>query len=192
MRGLLITGRFSPKTDEWCFTYCSQTVSGRIHNKEPNCHSICLRKVFPHEVRNVVSFKHHNSVGVDGKAKYPLPAEGQSANLPRYLGGSPKEAEDRSSSPSGSTKYWDEGWYLWTGKGRWAALQKTENMMLDFQRQHQLEILRQGKKEAWQKNQGQLKQSIGAQSSDGKVPQPPTPQWWRAPIFPPTTLQDDR
>lgn len=131
-------------------------------------------------------------MGVDGKAKYPLPAEGQSANLPRYLGGSPKEAEDRSSSPSGSTKYWDEGWYLWTGKGRWAALQKTENMMLDFQRQHQLEILRQGKKEAWQKNQGQLKQSIGAQSSDGKVPQPPTPQWWRAPIFPPTTLQDDR
>jgi len=183
----LITGRFSPKIDEWCFTYCSQTVSGRIHNKEPNCHSICLRKVFPHEVRNVLSYKRHSNLGLDGKAKYPLPSEGQSANIPRYLGGSPKEAdEDRSPTPAASTKFWDEGWYLWTGKGRWAVLQKTENMMLDFQTQQQVETIREKRKEVWQNYQDQLKQNVGTQPIDGKAP-----PWWRGYVVLPKVQQDD-
>lgn len=184
----LTTGRFSPKVDEWCFTYCSQTVSGRIHNKEPNCHSICLRKVFPHEVRNVLSFKRHNNLGPDGKARYPLPSEGQSTNIPRYLGGSPKEAaEDQLPTPLPSTKFWDEGWYLWTGKGRWAVVEKTENMMLDFQHQQQVDTIRQKRKEVWQTYQDQLKQNVGTQPGDGKAP-----PWWRGHVVLPKVQQDDR
>ncbi|KAF8967927.1 hypothetical protein BDZ97DRAFT_1916500 [Flammula alnicola] len=176
-------GRFSPKVDEWCFTYCSQTVSGRIHSKEPECHSVCLRKVFPHEVRNILSFKRHQSVGPDGKAKYPLPAEGQSANLPRMLGGLPKDdSEDRPKAPSATpTKFWDEGWYLWTGKGQWAFLQKTEKMMFDLQNQQQLDMVRESRKEVWHDYQEQLKQNAGEQGE--RVP-PIGAQWW-GPIVPP-------
>ncbi|KAF8897094.1 hypothetical protein CPB84DRAFT_1781550 [Gymnopilus junonius] len=180
-------GRFSPKVDEWCFTYCTQSVSGRIHGKEPNCHSICLRKVFPHEVRNVVAFKHHNNVGPDGKAKYLLPAEGQSANLPRMLGGSKDVTEDNSSKPKATQpKYWDEGWYLWTATGRWAVVQKTEKMMLDLQHQQQLEQIRQSRKEIWQDYQEQLKQNVGDKPVGQTPPQAP---WW-GPIVPPKNIQD--
>ncbi|KAF4620666.1 hypothetical protein D9613_000818 [Agrocybe pediades] len=180
-------GRFSPKTDEWCFTYCTQSVSGRIHNKEPNCRSVCLRKVFPHEVRNLVAFKKHNNVGPDGKAKYPLPAEGQAENLPRLLGGSSKDTEDQpSKATQAPTRHWDEGWYLWTGKGRWAALEKTENMMLDFQQQQQLDQARQSRKEIWHDYQEQLKQSVGDQP--GAKPKPPA--WW-GPLVPPRSITQD-
>jgi hypothetical protein len=181
-------GRFSPKIDEWCFTYCTQNVSGRIHGKEPNCHSMCLRKVFPHEVRNVLAFKRHSTVGPDGKAKYPLPAEGQPDNLPRLLGGSKDDSEEHSSKPTTAPpKYWDEGWYLWTAKGRWAVVQKTEKMMLDLQHQQQLEQVRQSRKEIWQDYQEQLKQHVGDQS--GGRPPPQAAPWW-GPIVPPKTVQD--
>ncbi|KAF8161245.1 hypothetical protein B0H34DRAFT_857717 [Crassisporium funariophilum] len=183
-------GRFSPKTDEWCFTYCSQSVSGRIHSKEPNCRSICVRKVFPHEVQNILSFKRHQVLGADGKAKYPLPKEGQSSNLPRILGGTSKnDSEDQSQSratSSGSTKYWDEGCYLWTGKSRWAMLQKTDNMMLDLQKQQQAETMRERRKEVWHDYQEHLKHGAGDQSSE----QPETNGKWWGPIIPSKPIPD--
>ncbi|KAF9526655.1 hypothetical protein CPB83DRAFT_857578 [Crepidotus variabilis] len=179
-------GRFSPKFDEWCFTSCSQTISGRIHGREPNCRSICIRQVFPHEVRNILSFKRHQSVGADGKAKYPLPYEGQSANLPRILGGSSKDDPDHSQQDtpaSGSTKFWDEGWYLWTGKGRWASQQKAEQMMLDIPHQQRLDKMRESRKEIWQDYQEQLK-NVGENDLTK-----PASTWW-GPLVPPKTIAD--
>jgi len=151
---------------------------------------VCLRKVFPHEVRNIIAFKKHSSVGPDGKAKYPLPAEGQAENLPRLLGGSVKDldSEDHPSKPTPTpTRHWDEGWYLWTGKGRWAALEKTEKMMLDFQQQQQLEQARQSRKEIWHDYQEQLKQSVG--DHPGAKPKHP-PAWW-GPLVPPKSISPD-
>ncbi|KAF8739265.1 hypothetical protein AX14_010241 [Amanita brunnescens Koide BX004] len=137
-------GRFSLNSDEWCFTFCSQTVSGRIHGKEPQCRSFCIRKVFPHEVRNVISVKRHRNVGPDGKAKYPLPYEGQPENIPKLLGGNEITGKRRPED----TKYWDEGWYMWTGSGRWAMLEKTETMLLDLEQQQRLEALKDRKRQA--------------------------------------------
>ncbi|KAH9485036.1 hypothetical protein JR316_0001940 [Psilocybe cubensis] len=181
-------GRFSPKTDEWCFTYCSQSVSGRFHGKEPSCRSVCLRRVFPHEVRNILSFHRHNEVGPDGKAKYPLPVEGQPSNLPRILGGTPKnDSDDQPSSTSASPiKHWDEGWYVWTGKGKWTVLQKTEEMMLDFQRQRQLEQIRQKRKDMWLEQQDQMKQNGGELVGEQR---PRGPPWW-TPLVPPKSVED--
>lgn len=83
-------------------------------------------------------FKNHRSVGLDGKAKYPLPSEGQPENIPRLLGGNEnlgkRQAED--------TNYWDEGWYMWTGLGRWAMIEKTETMLLNLEQQQRLEALK--------------------------------------------------
>ena len=102
--------------------------------------------MFPHEVRNVPNFKNHRNIGPDGKAKYPLPDEGQPKNIPKLLGGKkgddPDEAGERKPE---DTKYWDEGWYLWMGKGRWIAHERTGKMMLDLEHQHRLETLK-GKK----------------------------------------------
>jgi len=119
-------------------TYCSQSVTGRIHGKEPYCRSLCVRKVFPHEVRNVIAFKQHKQVDQSGKAAYPLPTEGQPANLPRILGGKPPE--DHSNH---NPKNWDEGLYLWTGKGPTAAHQKIDSMSLDFEHQRQVVEMRE-------------------------------------------------
>ena len=182
-------GRFSPKIDEWCLTYCSQTVSGRIHSKEPNCHSLCIRKVFPHEVRNVISYKKHRNVDTEGKAKYPLPAEGQSANIPRYLGGNAADdAEGRPKVVPGETKYWDEGWYLWTSNSRSAALQKTNTMMLDLERQQQLVAQQEQRREVWQDYQEHLKQ---AGNEGGEQNQSNGGKWW-GPIVPPKVVPDTR
>ncbi|KAK2463158.1 hypothetical protein APHAL10511_004813 [Amanita phalloides] len=137
-------GKFSPKTDEWCFSYCSQSINGRIHNKEPYCRSVCIRKIFPHEVRNVINVKTHRNIGADGKSRYPLPHEGQPENIPKFLGG--KRGGDPDEKPS--KQYWDEGWYLWRGKGRWAAQEKTETMLMDLEQQQRLEALKERKREA--------------------------------------------
>jgi len=138
-------------------TYCSQSITGRIHSREPNCRTICLRKVFPHEVKDMLSFKKHESVGPDRKAKYPLPIEGQPANLPRLLGGTSKNSDPKVQPV---TKYWDEGWYLWTGQSRWAFLEKTDLMKVDLQKQRQVEARQEIRKEIWHDYQEQLKRGL--------------------------------
>ena len=114
----------------------------------------------------------------EGKAKYPLPAEGQSANIPRYLGG----------NAAGETKYWDEGWYLWTSNSRSAALQKTNTMMLDLERQQQLVAQQEQRREVWQDYQEHLKQ---AGNEGGEQNQSNGGKWW-GPIVPPKAVPDTR
>lgn len=134
-------------------TYCSQSVTGRIHGREPYCRSLCVRKVFPHEVKNILTFKKHKAQDSNGRAIYPLPAEGQAANLPRMLGGRPPEDSEDSDykpRPPEPPKSWDEGWYFWTGRGRLAAHEKMDSMSMDFERQRQMTAMREKRKEVWQ------------------------------------------
>ncbi|EAU91468.1 hypothetical protein CC1G_01957 [Coprinopsis cinerea okayama7 len=184
-------GRFSPKVDEWCLTYCTQTVSGRIHGRESNCRSICIRKVFPHEVRNIVSFKRHSNVDAEGKAHYPLPAEGQPVNLPRLLGGkAPEDPDDQPSSSKSSpnTRNWEEGWYLWTSSSRRAALERMQLMSFDLEKQNAYRQQQEQRKEVWQDFQDRLKQGGVdkeelAQRYGGK---------FSGSIFPPHVSPEDR
>ncbi|KAF9447185.1 hypothetical protein P691DRAFT_802873 [Macrolepiota fuliginosa MF-IS2] len=172
-------GQFSLKADEWCVTYCSQTVTGRIHGKEPYCRSLCVRKVFPHEVRNVIAFKKHKKLDSTGKAPYPLPAEGQAVNLPRILGGKPPEDPedlDYMPHPAEPPKTWDEGLYLWTGKGRLAAHEKIDSMSLDFERQRRMAAMREKRREVWQDYQDSLRQpNRNAQNEDVRLWVPNVP-----------------
>lgn len=115
-------------------------------------------------------------MGPDGKAKYPLPAEGQTANLPRILGGPTNDDDELPPKPP--SKFWDEGWYLWSGQGRWAVIQKTEHMKYNLQTQQQLDEVRHGMKELWHAHQEELKKHSG----DPNVP--PEARWW-GPLMPP-------
>jgi len=134
-----------------------------------------------------MSFKRHEAVGPDGMAKYTLPSEGQPDNLSRILGGTPKDdSGDRPIAPPPSTRFWNEGWYLWTGKGRWAGQRKTDEMMLDLPKQQVLEKIRESRRELWQEHQEQLKQDAN-QLSDGLSL--PEAQWW-GPLVPPKTPED--
>ncbi|TBU23834.1 hypothetical protein BD311DRAFT_673080 [Dichomitus squalens] len=90
-------GPFSPQVDERCFTYCSQSITGRIHGNDPWCRTFCLRRVFLHEVSRVLSRHRTETVThVPGRKQpivetkevvetqplnHPLPPEGQ-----RYSG----------------------------------------------------------------------------------------------------------
>ncbi|TFK74034.1 hypothetical protein BDN72DRAFT_834042 [Pluteus cervinus] len=169
-------GRFSKKTDEWCFTYCSQNVNGRIYGKEPFCRSICIRKVFPHEIKNVMTFKSHKVVGPDGRAKYRLPAEGQPSNIPRILGGKPPDDSDKPQSTSNEeTKYWDEGWYLWTSKSRWGLHEKTDAMLMDLEHQQRVIAQKEQRREVWQDYQDHV--------AKGTLDAGDQSKWW-GPIVP--------
>ncbi|XP_006461223.1 hypothetical protein AGABI2DRAFT_192757 [Agaricus bisporus var. bisporus H97] len=154
-------GQFSLQKDEWCVTYCSQSVTGRIHGKEPYCRSLCVRKVFPYEVKNILAFKRHKALDSNGKAIYPLPAEGQAANLPRMLGGRPPEDPEDSNYKHRAPeppKSWDEGLYLWTGKGRLAAHEKMDSMSMDFERQRRVAAMREKRREVWQDYENTIRQ----------------------------------
>ncbi|KAF5354958.1 hypothetical protein D9756_005427 [Leucocoprinus leucothites] len=171
-------GRFSLANDEWCITYCSQSVTGRIHGKEPYCRSFCVRKVFPHEVRNVIAFRKHKQVDQSGKAPYPLPAEGQALNLPRIFGGKPQEDADDPDykpQPAQPPKTWDEGVYLWSGKGRMAAHEKMDSMSMDFERQRRVVEMKERRKEVWQDYQDSLRQKNHIESEDVRMWVPNVP-----------------
>lgn len=142
------TDRFSPRTDERCFTYCSQSASGRTQRQEPWCRSICIRRVFAHEVRKSLLNAEHTMDNLVNKphpkqairatptpetVKYPLPPEGQRADevyegFGQSDGGERYEQKIREKD----AKYWEEGWYIWYSKSRWAAQEKVDLMMHDL------------------------------------------------------------
>ncbi|KAI0759978.1 hypothetical protein BD413DRAFT_674761 [Trametes elegans] len=89
-------GPFSPQVDERCLTFCSQSVTGRIHGHDPWCRTLCVRRVFLHEVTRVLALHRTQTVhhepgkrprveltdNVDtAPVHHPLPPEGQ-----RYSG----------------------------------------------------------------------------------------------------------
>ncbi|KAF8908002.1 hypothetical protein CPB85DRAFT_1223074 [Mucidula mucida] len=175
------SGEHSPKTDEWCITYCTQTVRGRITSQQPGCRSLCVRRVFAHEVRNILAFRRHQDTDDDGKAKYPLPAEGQPVNVPRFLGGKPPDPDADHPVPIPPKKYWDEGWYLWTTKSTHASVEKLATMNFDLQRQARRESYKEKRRATWQEYE-QFLENNQTDSPEGS-------KWWGA-IVPPRPFPD--
>ncbi|KAH8087871.1 hypothetical protein BXZ70DRAFT_955478 [Cristinia sonorae] len=174
-------GRYSTNADERCFTYCSQTVHGRLSQAEPWCRTVCIRKVFNHEVKRALAVyeqdpdthsRNLNTVQVD--TKFPLPPEGQEAA--RYFSSlfglrppsstSAQSSRDSdaewhsisgTSKPVDEQKYWKEGWYLWMSQSRWAAQEKMDLMMCDLEKQAEWQRYKDRVLEDWNAfEQGQL------------------------------------
>ncbi|KAK7045642.1 hypothetical protein VNI00_007475 [Paramarasmius palmivorus] len=197
-------GRYSTKTDEWCLTYCTQNVAGRFHGRTPDCRSICIRKVFPHEVRNLVSFKRHKELGADGKAKYPLPPEGQPTNIPRLLGGKPpvdttEDEDDDDDFPSSmpskpappEVKYWDEGWYLWSTSSYFGSLRKLSMMKHDLEGEQRVLSQRKMAEAQWMEYQQFLERHASLRDSDllDRPPEGEDSKWYGLKV-PPRPLPD--
>lgn len=102
--------------DEMCLTYSFQTARGRSQNHEPKTYSICLRKVYPHEVTDYLLGK---GWGTQQTNNIPLPPEGQPVQE-RYL----DESEESTKTDEDETRYWEQGWYLWTTSSNKNAVEK--------------------------------------------------------------------
>ncbi|TFK51124.1 hypothetical protein OE88DRAFT_1735827 [Heliocybe sulcata] len=132
-------GKHARKTDERCFIYCSQTVAGRTYRHTPWCRSICLRKVFMHEVYKVLSVADHKSTKpevVPVQQQIPLPREGQ--NIASFFSSTVDEDMEDAPIKKGKGKevrYWDKGWYFWYSRDPWAAREKISTMAMTLDHQ---------------------------------------------------------
>ena len=136
-------GRYSPKTDERCLTWCSQSSRGRYEGQDPFCRTICIRRVFEHEVKNALQPMSALAPSQlrPQNVKYPLPPEGQSRE------GSSDGTSGRSSARD--VRFWEEGWYIWMSRSRWAAQEKMDLMMLDLERQTTWIRAKEQEEKAW-------------------------------------------
>ncbi|KAG8221325.1 hypothetical protein J3R82DRAFT_1493 [Butyriboletus roseoflavus] len=89
---------------------------GRSQNQEPKTYSICLRKVYPHEVTDYLLGKGWRTQQTNN---IPLPPEGQPVQE-RYI----DESEPSTKSDEDETRYWEQGWYLWTTSSNKNAVEK--------------------------------------------------------------------
>ncbi|KAH8115453.1 hypothetical protein DFH11DRAFT_1840844 [Phellopilus nigrolimitatus] len=133
-------GRYSPKIDERCFTWCSQSVRGRYENQDPWCRSLCIRRVFAHEVQQLTSHFSRDSV-------YHLRARGGKcagtrSEVPAPAGRPARECDQ-------GVRYWQEGWYIWMSKHRWAAQERLDLMMLDLEKQTNWIRMKESEEHAW-------------------------------------------
>ncbi|KAG1794094.1 uncharacterized protein HD556DRAFT_1370855 [Suillus plorans] len=154
------SGKFSPQTDERCFSYCSQTTRGRTEGREPTCRSVCFRRVFAHEVRTAIA--HDDALKEKAAQKeygYPLPPEGQ------------PNVDNLSTPKSDDIRYWEEGWYLWTSRSRWATQERLDLMMWDLDHQdhwqrHKDEVQKQWD-DYWAEHQRQSGEQFHSTPTDG-------------------------
>jgi len=109
-------GKAPDKMDEMCLTYSLQTARGRSQNDDPKTYSICLRKVYPHEVTDYLLGKGWRTQQTNN---IPLPPEGQPVQE-RYL----DEPETSTKPDEDETRYWEQGWYLWTTSSNKNAVEK--------------------------------------------------------------------
>jgi len=132
-------GHFSPATSERCFTYCSQSHFGRAHGNEPKCYTLCLRRIFNHEVNRVLTNVNHGPIiqSPTVTANIPLPQEANTT-LAQYISDSPHEgvSDGSTSSPSphpeNTQRYWEEGYYVWLSRSRQAASEHLSHMKRDL------------------------------------------------------------
>lgn len=138
----MTTGRFSPATSERCFTYCSQSHFGRAHGNEPKCYTLCLRRVFNHEVNRVLTNVNYGPIikSPAVSANIPLPQEANTT-LGQYISDSPQaEVSDSSASSPDTTsshlenpqRHWQEGYYIWLSRSRRAASEHLSHMKRDL------------------------------------------------------------
>jgi hypothetical protein len=131
----------------------------------------------------VISYKKHHNVGPDGKAKYPLPPEGQNVNVPQLLlGNRPRDLDATSKAPEAT---WDEGWYVWGSKGYQAVL---EHMLIQMGRDlpglQQWEREKLKRREVWNAYQEYQARNLDAPAIDHD------PRWYglkKPPLPPPET-----
>ncbi|PCH36666.1 hypothetical protein WOLCODRAFT_140552 [Wolfiporia cocos MD-104 SS10] len=162
-------GRYSPAVDERCFTYCSQTARGRTEGREPWCRTVCVRHVFAHEVTRAFA-AHKGQQPQSANNKIPLPPEGQHIpTLADILIGETRE--DGEEPPPEDVRHWEEGYYLWLSKSRWATQEKLDLMMNDLERQSEWQRYKERMTEQWeqQERQRQLKANSPAGASDAEA-----------------------
>ncbi len=140
---LITAGRHSPATSERCITYFSQSHVGRAHGNEPKCYTLCLRRVFNHEVNRVLTNVDYGPAveSPTVSANIPLPPEANTT-LGQYISDSPgAEASDGSAPssraatsehPENSHRHWQEGYYVWLSHSRQAASEHMSHMKRDL------------------------------------------------------------
>ncbi|GJJ08456.1 hypothetical protein Clacol_002674 [Clathrus columnatus] len=117
----------SPQVDERCFIYCKQTSRGRARIENPECRTICFRKIFGHEVSDG-SYDTANDVNATLKPRRPIPLPGEGQHPDAVSDGEVEENE--------KTQNWKEGLYIWTAKGgRWITHEKVDTMVLPLTEQ---------------------------------------------------------
>ncbi|KAF8526045.1 hypothetical protein BU17DRAFT_62575 [Hysterangium stoloniferum] len=118
----------SSQIDERCFIYCTQTSRGRARIENPMCRTICIRRVFGHEVQDG-SYDATKDPNGNLRPRRPLPLPGE---------GQPAESINRHSEveQNEKTRYWKEGRYIWSHKGgRWITHEKVDTMVLPLEEQ---------------------------------------------------------
>jgi hypothetical protein len=148
-------GRLSKAPDERCLTYCTQNISGRIEKRPPLCRTICVRRVFAHEVRNVLGFNRHRNARADGVARYPLPLEGQfREEVPdENISISGRREAQKRKVDGADLQYWEEGWYIWSTRSKWKTLEHIDLMMFDIPTQAQWMEIQNAKRKEWEERQ---------------------------------------
>ena len=133
-------------TSERCITYCSQSHFGRAQGKEPKCYSLCLRRIFNHEVNRVLTNVNYGPIinSPTVSANIPLPPEANTT-LGQYISDSADaETSDSSASsshattsqdPENSQQHWQEGYYVWLSRSRQAASEHMSHMKRDLYQQ---------------------------------------------------------
>jgi len=135
-------GHFSPATSERCFTYCSQSHFGRAHGNEPKCYTLCLRRIFDHEVNRVLTNVNYGPIikSPTVAANIPLPREADTT-LGQYISDSHHaDVSDSSTSSSHATpshpentqRHWQEGYYVWLSRSRQATSEHLSHMKRDL------------------------------------------------------------
>ncbi|KAF9817070.1 hypothetical protein IEO21_03652 [Rhodonia placenta] len=147
-------GRYSPQVDERCLMYCAQTVRGRTEQREPWCRSMCLRRVFAHEVSRVLATASGQTASEQpaaARTKIPLPPEGQrTPSLAQLLVGAGDGEHERMDAEA---RRWEEGYYLWLSRSRWAAQEKLDLMQSDLERQAWWQRYKQQATERWEEQE---------------------------------------
>jgi len=142
---LITTGRLSPATSERCITYCSQSHFGRAHGNEPKCYTLCLRRIFNHEVNRVLTSANYGPTvkSPTVSENIPLPQEANTT-LGQYISDSPGAEVSDGSTPSHATtsehpensqRHWQEGYYVWLSRSRQAASEHMSHMKRDLLQQ---------------------------------------------------------
>ncbi|ETW74928.1 hypothetical protein HETIRDRAFT_423532 [Heterobasidion irregulare TC 32-1] len=171
-------GPFSPQISERCFTYSSQTARGRTLGEEPWSRTVCIRRVFNHEVRRQLDPRWRHPLDPFKAVvplDIPLPPESRTP-ISGFLAG---PAAPSSPSPNSSTspppsrapfspstsistsardtsgaepphqKYWEPGYYLWLSRSRHATQEHMDLMSRSLTQQAVYERQKQEANETW-------------------------------------------
>lgn len=123
---------------------------------------MCIRRIFAHEVKSVLSNsaqqRRDDYVPPIQNNVHPLPPEGQpSAAIVDGIIGGPNQ-DGRPSAQD--VRFWQEGYYVWFTKNRWAAQEKLDLMMLDLAHQTNWIRAKEQEERAWFDNQKQRVRSV--------------------------------